>query len=135
MDGGDSSESPRPSSRCVDARNTGTPGGMGYRLGSNEAPTASARAPGASTTADVTPGATGRGIPSTPSKDTDDKSVGEFPALRISMYSPSVRGTGKGGEAITSEKRSRGNGPVVTTGCEAPRTRCPSSSSTVNCTW
>ena len=51
-----------------------------------------------------------------PCSATKDKSAGAFPALRISTYSPSLLGAGSGGEAITSERTSRGSGPVVTTG-------------------
>src|SRR2546430_12213811 len=51
--GGEASDNPRPSKRCVEARRTRVPAASVYREASNDAPTASARAPGANVTGSV----------------------------------------------------------------------------------
>src|SRR5947207_11238183 len=119
--GGEASDSPRPSKRCVDARKTSTPGASVYRAVSNDPPTASARPPGASTTGStaVDP-TTRRAIPSAPVRVSPATSTGALPVFHSSTYSPSLRGAGPGGEAITSEITTVGSGDSVVSRCDSP---------------
>src|SRR5438105_7932639 len=119
--GGEASDSPRPSRRWVEPWSRRVPAGIGYLEASNDAPTASARPSGARTRGPTGAGArTPLAVPSGPVKVSPARSTGALPTFQSSTYSPSLRGDGPGGDAITSEMTTVGSGESVVTRCDSP---------------